>query len=63
MSYLSLDIVNRNLLIAAQKDYIQFLAEQVKDVTLIANIHGYTCPEEVINKGMELRDKIREYEI
>lgn len=49
-------------LVNAQKEYIKFLGKQIQEVTLVANMHGYKCPQEVIDEGVRLRKEIEKYE-
>lgn len=47
-------------LINAQEEYIKFLADQERDVSGIAQIHGFKYDEEVLEKGKNFRNKIEQ---
>lgn len=46
--------------IKAQQEYIEFLGEAHDAAFSIAYIHGYRPPIEVIDKGDELREKLKD---
>lgn len=50
-------------LIQAYKDYINLLTEEYDIVFQIAQIHGYCCSKESIEKGEMMRRAIRELEL
>lgn len=42
----------------AHEEYIQFLENEIGNVSPLLIIHGWVCPKEVVEKGNELRLKI-----
>lgn len=48
-------------LIQAQKEYIEFLEKEIGKVSPLLNVHGWLCPQEVIEEGHKLRLKINEF--
>lgn len=50
---------NKEKLIAAQKEYIEFLGEEISKNAVYLEIHNMGASEEAINKGIILRDKIK----
>lgn len=49
-------------LIKLYKEYIEFLHGTMISPQSIAHVHGWECPPEDIEKGIELRAKIEELE-
>jgi hypothetical protein len=45
-------------LIAAYDEYIKLLEESEKGMIGLAYVHGYRCPENLVSRGAELREKI-----
>ena len=51
--------MNKNKLIEAQKEYIKFLSKELSRYGYLAVVKPYMAPgEDVIQKGVELRNKI-----
>jgi len=51
-----------NALSIIQKEYIDFLNKANEAPISMAWIHGWRCPQEDIDKGNELREKIKQIE-
>lgn len=49
-------------LVKAYKKYIDFLGNAYENVFAIASVHNYSCSEEDIKLGQELRDTIQKLE-
>lgn len=45
-------------LIAAYDEYIALLEEVERGMTVLAFTHGYRCPDEMVKRGQQLREKI-----
>ncbi len=45
-------------LVEAQKEYIEFLEKEIGKISPLLLIHGWLCPQEVIDEGNKLRLKI-----
>ena len=45
-------------LIGTYDEYVKLLADSEGSLLGIASVHGYRCPDELITRGKELRDKI-----
>lgn len=45
-------------LIYKQKEYITLLTQELGNIFMIANIHGYETPKELIDEGERLRKEI-----
>ena len=48
-------------LIQAQKEYIEFLEKEMTSISPLLLVHGWNCPQEVIEEGNKLRLKISEF--
>jgi len=49
-------------LINKQREYIEFLGKEIQDVSSFLIIHGWRCPQDVIEKGGKLREEIKQLE-
>ncbi len=47
-------------LIAAYDEYIGLLVQSESSMLGLAHAHGYRCPDELVQRGKELREKIAE---
>ena len=45
-------------LIGAYDEYVKLLSKSEKGLLGLAMAHGYRCPDELVNRGLELRAKI-----
>jgi hypothetical protein len=50
-------------LIEAYEEYIQLLAEAEAALMSFAYVHGWRCPEDLVERGKECRAKIAELKI
>jgi len=50
-------------LVRVLNEYKEFLEKQYNEAMNIASIHHYDCTEENIQKGIQLREKIKELEL
>ena len=51
---------NLHELIEAYDEYIKLLVESESGLIGFAYVHGYRCPDELVRRGKELREKIDE---
>lgn len=56
------EITRLQLLVRIQKEYIEFLNEANKAPVSIAAAHGWVCPKEDIDRGVQLREYIKQLE-
>jgi len=56
------DIPHYKNLIRLQKEYIEFLAEELSKLSVFVSNRAYETPIEIIEKGIELRSKIEQIE-
>jgi len=52
-------IAHKDVIIELQQ-YIKFINEANENPINIAALHGWKCPQEDIDKGIEFRDKIEQ---
>ncbi len=45
-------------LIEAYEEYIGLLTESERGLISIAHVHGWRCPDSLVKRGVELREKI-----
>ena len=55
------EIIIMEYLIQAQKEYIEFLGREISNASMVLIMHGWECPQEVIEEGNRLRLKISEF--
>ena len=53
---------NESRLIQAQKEYIEFLGNEIKNNAGFLYAHGLTPSDETVKKGKGLRDRIKRLE-
>lgn len=46
-------------LIDAQERYITFLELEIGKVYPLLSLHGYVCPQEIVDEGNRLREEIK----
>ena len=56
------DIPHYKNLIKLQKEYIEFLGEELSKLSVFVSNRAYEIPIETIDKGIELRSKIEQTE-
>ena len=47
-------------IIEAYEEYVELLNEQTDQIVGLAINHGWRCPQEMVDKGIELRQRIQD---
>lgn len=50
-------------LFAAYDEYISLLAQSEKSMFGLAHVHGYQCPQNLVDRGKELRSEIERLKV
>lgn len=50
-------------LIEAQRRYIYFLEREMSGVSPLLLVHGWTCPQNIVDEGNNLREEIEKQTI
>lgn len=48
-------------LVQAQKDYIHFLEDEIVKDSKLLIVHGWVCPQDIIDEGNRLREQIEKF--
>lgn len=49
--------------VTAYKEYVKFLDEEIRGQAAFLYVHGQLCPQETVDKGIELRKELEPREI